>query len=195
MMVFGIMLDQALKLIASRLNGFINQRVDIDENIVEIASPVSPDGVMPVEANDKILIFVANISKDTLPYSRSCQTVKPGIIQSIEALYLNVHISIAANFHGNRYVEALSFLSMAIQCLHENPVLDRYIVPDIPVGLEKLILEIENTDLNEVSNLWGMLGGKYLPSIFYKVRMLTIRPEGTVARVHAASSPQTLVGN
>ncbi|WP_075187438.1 DUF4255 domain-containing protein [Teredinibacter haidensis] len=189
------MLDQALEIIAARLNGFISQRVDIDEDIVEIASPVSPDGVMPVEANDKILIFVANISKDTLPYSRSCQTVKSGIIQSTEALYLNIHISIAANFHGNRYVDALSFLSMSIQCLHENPVLDRFIIPDIPTQLEKLIIEIENTDLNEVSNLWGMLGGKYLPSIFYKVRMLTIKPEGTVARVHTASNPQALVGN
>lgn len=189
------MLDQALKIITSRLNGFINQHVDIDEDIVEMASPVSPDGVMPVEANDKILIFVANISKDTLPYSRSCQSVKSGIVPSIDALYLNVHISIAANFHGNRYIEALSFLSMAIQCLHENPVLDRFIVADMPAGLDKLILDIENTDLNEVSNLWGMLGGKYLPSIFYKVRMLIIQPEGVVARVHTASSPRTVVGN
>lgn len=189
------MLDKALILIAARLNDFIHKRVDLDESIVEVASPVSPDGVMPVEANDKVLLFVANISKDTLTKAQHYKTVQSGSVRHREPLHLNLYIYIAANFHPARYSEALYFLSLAIQCLQECPIIDRSVVADMPKGLDKLVLDIENTDLNEVSNLWGILGGKYLPSVFYKVRMLTLQTEGVVSRIHPASTPQPSLSN
>lgn len=189
------MLDKALTIIAGRLNGFIRKRADVDESVVELASPVSPDGVMPVEANDKLLLFVANIAKETLTHSHHYKLPEKSIVQRGAPLHLNLYIFVAANFHPNRYAEALSFLSMAMQCLQENPVIDRSLVGDMPAGLERLTVDIENTDLNAVSNLWGILGGKYLPSVFYKVRMLTVSTENIVGRVHAATAPERSVGH
>lgn len=188
------MLDKALSIIAAKVNAFIHKQADLDENIVEIASPVSPDGVMPVEANDKLLIFVANISKDSLTQNGHYKTLTSGSLKKRDPLHLNLYIFIAANFHPARYVEALSFLSMAVQCLQENAVIDRSVVADMPAGLDKLILDIVNTDLNEVSNLWSILGGKYLPSVFYKVRMLSISADSVLARVNPASAPESNIG-
>jgi len=49
--------------------------------------------------------------------------------------------------------------------------------PDLPPGIEQLTVEIENLTTTELSNLWGILGGRYLPSILYRFRMITIDAE------------------
>ena len=41
--------------------------------------------------------------------------------------------------------------------------------------LEKLTFEIFNVAMNELSHIWSGIGAKYLPSIIYKVRMLSIQ--------------------
>ncbi|WP_019605862.1 DUF4255 domain-containing protein [Teredinibacter turnerae] len=188
------MLDKALNLIATRLNAYILNRVDLDEDIVQLASPVSPDGVSPIEANDKILIFLANIAKDTLAHSTRYKTIEAGSLRVEEPLHLNFYLFVAANFHASRYGEALTFLSYAIQHFHENRVIDRRTVADLPPGLDRLIVDIQNTDINESTNLWGVLGGKYLPSVFYKVRLITLRSESVVSRINPASAPEPTFG-
>jgi len=189
------MLDTALKIISNQLEVYVRQRFDLEEKIVELASPVSPDGVVPVEANDKLLIFLANVTKDTLPANRQYSTVTPHSVRHTPPLNLNLHILVAANFRTAKYQDALALLSAAIRCFQATPVIDRSNYNDMPNDIEKLILDIENTDLNEASNLWGIMGGKYLPSIFYKVRMLTLHSDSVVERVTPASTPAGMLGN
>ena len=43
--------------------------------------------------------------------------------------------------------------------------------------LEKLTMEIFNLPINELSHIWSGIGAKYVPSIIYKIRMLTIQEE------------------
>lgn len=45
-------------------------------------------------------------------------------------------------------------------------------------GIEKLILEMINLNLEQMQQLWSMLGGKYHPSVVYKMRMITIDSTG-----------------
>lgn len=185
------MLDKALKLIAKRLKNHLNNRFDLEENVVELASPIAPDGVMPVEANDKLLVFLANVTKDTLPRTGGgYAAVAEGQFSKSQPLHLNLHIFVAANFRTQRYEDALAFLSAAILCIQEASIIDRSIEPDMPAEIDRLILEIENTDMNAASNLWGIMGGKYLPSVFYKVRMLCMDPSNVTSRILPASAPE-----
>lgn len=41
-------------------------------------------------------------------------------------------------------------------------------------GIERLTMEMVTLNLDQLQQLWSMLGGKYRPSILYKMRMLTI---------------------
>jgi len=41
-----------------------------------------------------------------------------------------------------------------------------------PTEIDKITVEIINLEFPVLSNIWSMLGGKYLPSIVYKFRML-----------------------
>ena len=45
----------------------------------------------------------------------------------------------------------------------------------MPSPLEKLTFEIFNLPINELSHIWSGIGAKYVPSIIYKVRMISIQ--------------------
>jgi hypothetical protein len=185
------MLDKALQLLADRLNQYLGQQFDLDEKIVQLGSPASPDGVMPIEASDRILVFLTNINKDTLP-GRGLDNFSAS--QQRSPLYLNLFVAVAANFRTSRYLEALNFLSHAILCFQQFPVIDHTNQANMPAGISKLILDIENTSLAEESNLWGILGGRYLPSILYKVRMLTVVDSSTIRQINTVGEPNYSVG-
>jgi uncharacterized membrane protein len=109
-------------------------------------------------------------------------------------LYLNLTIAVAANFRPARYVEGLKFLSQAVHCLHQTSVIDKTVSANMPSGISKLLIDIENTSLPEESNLWGILGGKYLPSVLYKVRMLTMDSNSIIGHESPVASPERMVG-
>ena len=52
--------------------------------------------------------------------------------------------------------------------------------------IDKLTMEITNIDLLEINYLMGTLGTKYLPSVFYKLRMIPFANDAMQAEVPAA---------
>jgi hypothetical protein len=49
--------------------------------------------------------------------------------------------------------------------------------PGLPAGVEKLVLDLNTLSFQDMNNLWGILGSKYLPSVMYKIRMISISEE------------------
>ncbi|MEM7488913.1 MAG: Pvc16 family protein, partial [Pseudomonadota bacterium] len=47
-------------------------------------------------------------------------------------------------------------------------------------GLSQLTVEIANLGAEDVAQIWGNMGGRYLPSVLYKVRSVVI--DGNVLR-------------
>lgn len=56
-----------------------------------------------------------------------------------------------------------------------------------PVGLEKLIFDYYNLNFEQLNHLWGVLGSPYLPSLYYKVRMVKIQRNITDAAPEISS--------
>jgi len=46
--------------------------------------------------------------------------------------------------------------------------------PELDPRIERLMLDIANLGIAELSNLWGVLSGKYVPSVLYRVRMVAV---------------------
>ena len=44
-------------------------------------------------------------------------------------------------------------------------------------------------------NLWSLLGGRYLPSMLYKVRMITVDANAVIGQVPIITNPQFITGN
>lgn len=51
------------------------------------------------------------------------------------------------------------------------------VVFEMPAGVEELIFDLNTLTMQDLNNMWGILGSKYLPSVMYKMRMITISEE------------------
>lgn len=178
---------------ASQLNQFMKRTYDLNEDIAVVSNLIEADGSVGPHANNKLVLLLTNIEKDTVPQSgRSGFRGGDGrAFVSSTPLYLNLYVMLAANFSGNNYAEALKFISIAISFFQRQSVFDHQSTPDLDRRIEKLILDIENLKIQDLSNLWGLLGGKYLPSVLYRVRMVTFSPDDIIAQLPVVNRPET----
>jgi hypothetical protein len=91
-----------------------------------------------------------------------------------QPVHLNLLVMFAANFGGSNYPEALKFLSSTVSFFQSRPLFNHQNAPDLDRRIDKLTLEIENLSLSDLSNLWGILSGKYMPSVLYRMRLVSI---------------------
>ena len=115
-------------------------------------------------------------------------------LELAEPIRLNLHILLTATLdpdddaHG--YAAALGRLSAVIGFLHAAEVMTRQSAPGLPEGIERLVFELLPMDQEGVATLWGALGGGYLPSVLYRVRMVAISSENILGR----SAPIVRIG-
>jgi hypothetical protein len=99
-------------------------------------------------------------------------------------------VMFAANFSGSNYPEALKFLSSTVAFFQGRPLFNHQNTPELDRRIDKLTLEIENLSVSDLSNLWGMLSGKYLPSVLYRMRMVNIDANQLTAQIPRVAQPE-----
>jgi hypothetical protein len=167
-------IDAAISHLAQQLNEYLRRRHGLDDDIVAVSNIVEPGGTAAPHTVNRLVICLANIEKDSmaqqgLPHP-AMQAGRLAVYG--KPLFLNLYVVVAATFGDKHYPEALVFLSSAIEFFQRHPVFDRQSTPGLDGRIEKLLVDIENLDTAALSNLWGMMGGRYLPSVYYKVRMV-----------------------
>ena len=80
--------------------------------------------------------------------------------------YLNIYIMVAAVFSSKRYLESIQILLDSISFLQQNSILK---LPDQGT----IMLEPITISMQELSNIWSILGGHYYPSILCKARIIS----------------------
>jgi hypothetical protein len=191
------MIDSAVSHIISQLNQFLRRNFDLTEDIVVISNIVEQDGTVASHIDNKLVVFLVNIEKDAVPHGqRNGNTVGGNrSVISYPPIYLNLYLMFAAHFSGNNYLEALKFISQTVSFFQRHPVFDHQNTPDLNRQIDKLVMEIENLDIKDLSTLWGSLSGKYLPSILYKVRMVAFDSGDVRTQVPTLKEPQSSVNH
>jgi hypothetical protein len=77
-----------------------------------------------------------------------------------------------AYFNSSNYLEALKFISGVIGFFQGKSIFTPDNTPMLTGDASKIVAEVVNIDFKELSNLWGAIGGKYLPSVVYRFRSL-----------------------
>ncbi|MEN0037344.1 MAG: DUF4255 domain-containing protein [Cellvibrio sp.] len=187
------MIQAALSHLANQLNAYLKRTNNLTEDIVVVSSLIESDGSAAPHTNNKLVLLLTNIEKDTVPQSVTSRAsgFDGRALVGSRSVHLNLSVILAANFSGSNYAEALKFISKAIAFFQMQPVFDKHSSPDLDSRIDKLVLDIENLNIQDLSNLWGLLGGKYLPSVYYRVRMVTINPDNVLAQVPLATRPQS----
>jgi hypothetical protein len=186
------MIDTAISHIANQLNQHLRASYDLAEDIVVVSNITEQDGTVGSHADNKLLLFLVNIEKDATAHSQSGGPTGRSDRANLgfPPVFLNLYLMFAGNFGGSNYMEALKFISNTISFFQRRPVFDHQVTPDLDPQIEKLTMQIENLDVRDLSNLWGVLSGKYLPSVLYKVRIIAYDSADVRTQVPTVRGPQ-----
>lgn len=114
------------------------------------------------------------ISRDPRSYLRPAPGSGADLLLKNPAVHLNLTLLFTSVQGGTGYGNALISIQKVIGFFQQRNVFDRSNTAEFPPGIEKLIVEMLSLNMEQLHQLWSMLGGKYYPSVAYKVRMVTI---------------------
>lgn len=185
------MINTVLFFLKDQLNNYLNRSFNAESSGLVVLSNLSTsEGGVADNTQDKVVIQLIRVEKDSLPYRDKVSSPSTGGVQSSQPIFLNLYVLVAANFSAKLYPEALTYLSAAIDFFQSNRSMDASSHSNLPRSLNKLSLEIENIGPHDLSSVWGMLGAKYMPSVIYKIRTVSLGGNQIGGRKNGISTPQ-----
>ena len=181
-----------LEQIQKRLNEFLWSAVPREGDWVILSDLVDPQGNPVPETQDKLVMFLAGIQRETAVSTYNPNVPVAGNRYAVVAppLYIDLFILFYANFSGKNYAEGLAAISRTIAFFQQNLWFTHDNLPDLDPRIDKLTFEMTNLDAVDLSYLMGLTGTKYLPTVYYKVRMIPFDSEAIQAEAPAVKGLQ-----
>lgn len=85
--------------------------------------------------------------------------------------YINLYVMVSAN--RNMYSKSLADISKVIEVFQKNNVLE-YVDNGEPKNNFTFRIELHSVPFDQLSYIWGLLGGKIMPSVLYKISVVKI---------------------
>lgn len=179
------MIDKALEFITTYINKELTLIFGLTDEKVVAGNLINLDGTLTDNIENKVVISLINIENETFAKNPGTYIQKgENQYSKIDPpVYLNLYLLFAANYTSTNYLESLKMLSASIAALQANSSFERSDFPDMDPSIDRLTMEIHNVPINELSHIWSGIGAKYVPSIIYKMRMLTIQRNQVQATV------------
>jgi hypothetical protein len=182
-----------LELIRQKLNEFFRNTDPKEDDWVILSNIVDHEGRVYEPAKDKVVMFLANIQHETIisTYNRTTPVKDDQYAVVAPPLYIDLYVLFFANFYDKNYTEGLGMISRTISFFQQNPWFTHNNLPGLDPVIDKLTFEFTNLEVTGLNYLMGLTGAKYLPSVFYKVRMIPFTSDAIQAQVPAAQGVQT----
>ena len=169
------MIFQVLQIIKEEVNSYFDGEAPVSlGNIGTIASGEDSD-----EESDIILTLI-NIDEETTLRNRPNYKIE-GTTVSYKNPKVNINLYLLFTANNRRYSESLKSISKIIEFFQGKKVFtqsnsnyDRDDVDMQGIGDFKLIAELYTPSFEQLSYVWGILGGKQYPSVMYKLRLLEL---------------------
>ncbi|KAA3624885.1 MAG: DUF4255 domain-containing protein [Bacteroidetes bacterium] len=162
------MIDFTVSFIANQLTEYLEKysnNVDVEGgNIAEIDGGIG----------EKVIITLVNIEEEhTLTNQKYTKKINNQLIKKEPPITLNLYFLIS--FGVKNYQNKLFQMTKTLEFFQINKLFTPNSHPDLKAqGIEKLVFKLFTMDMEQLNDLWGMLGGKFYPSLFYKVRLVEI---------------------
>lgn len=123
--------------------------------------------------NARAMLSLVNLEEDRIARNPEHVFRTPdGVAYRNPKILLNLYVLFSVTM--SNYTQGLQTLSYIIQCFQSNRVFEAGSYPLLDPSLEKLTLDLYTLNFEQINHLWSTLGGKYLPSVLYKVRVVGI---------------------
>lgn len=190
------MILDALNLLRSELQDYLANRQNDSSAMVELGSVAHG-------ADDKILLSLVNVEEEAAlrnssPYQRNA-TGGFDIVNPPVFLNLFVLVSVYTN-DLTSYGKALKRLSWVVQCFQQKTAFAVATAPgsgtydDESALRMRLSVDLYSLSFEKVSQLWTTLGGKQLPCVLYKVRLVEEQGPALVGQGPAISTIASRTG-
>ena len=171
------MIFETLSFLSSEVNKFLNLKLgsvtDARLKIGNISRALDESFSGPNSLGGKAILSLVNIEEDRIfRKQENFRKTATGTIYQSPPLYLNLYILFAVN--KSEYDDTLKWLAAIIQFFQHQHVFTQSSHPSLNPQIHKLVVELHSLNFEQINHLWGTLGGKYLPSVLYKVRQITL---------------------
>ena len=159
------MIKETVQHIENQLQGYLSLHSGkvSSQNIAQHENPEGSDML------EKIIITLINIEEEnTLKNNFPSRVQNNVIVKEKPVLFVNLFLLFSAKY--TVYDEALKYLGLVISFFQSNNRLTISTLDNTEV-----ICNLHNIGFENLNNLWTVLGGKYMPSVIYKVRMLAFQ--------------------
>ncbi len=189
------MIYDALEVLRSELNDYLKALPELNvsgASVVTMANVAKEDGTIDIPSNNLGLSLV-NIEEERTVRDVIPHRVNPD--NSIGHLNPEIRLNILVLFvaHFNDYKTGIQFISGLIRFFQRKSVFTLENSPTMPTGIQRLVAELQQLNFEQQNNLWASLGAKYLPSVLYKIRTISIQ-EGQVKDQQAPITTIKIVG-
>ncbi len=191
------MISDAVRLIADELGSYIalNPRASLPANQVQLYNIADLEQDQTGQFNDHVLLSLVNVEEEsTLKNARHFRknAVTGGIDYVEPPVNVNLYLLFSATYDSanvSSYEIALLRLSLVIEFFQSKRLFtvanspgssvanDPGIDPIDKINL-RLILEQYTLTFEQLNHLWGSLGGRQLPHVMFKGRLVKIQGEG-----------------
>jgi hypothetical protein len=185
------MIDNALKFVAAEVNRYVVRKINPQQD-PSITKLVVLGNITRAQDNDsapnpnnpvagKAVLSLVNIEEDRISKSpQNFVKVNDKVEYRNPKIFLNLYCLFAVA--NTSYDTALQHLSLIIQFFQHKNVLNHQnspaaSEPKLDPRIDKLVFDMISLNFEQVNHLWGTLGGKYLPSVLFKMRLVTIEDD------------------
>lgn len=187
------MINEALSLLKDELDDYlelVNSRPSTSESDVVLSNVSDQNGNWAIPPN-KIGMSLINVEEERIFKDQQYmhRNTAGDFEQYNPNIKLNLYVLFCAHYvnddAGTMYPEGLKQLSHVISFFQGKYVFTPDNSPAMDPAVQKLVVELYSYTFEQQYNFWAILGTKYLPSVLYKVRMLTYQEK----RVLNATQP------
>lgn len=169
------MIDQVLNALVGLLNDHIGN-TEPEVLLGNLSLIESSQQGTETNITDRVVVSVINIQEENIlrnnPSNRQIfdNMGLPRGVAKNPGIYLNIFLLIGAN--KEQYNIGLQRISQVISFFQANSIFTEAELPGLTDnGLDKIIFDLHSTSFEELNQLWGIMGGKYMPSVVYKMRL------------------------
>jgi hypothetical protein len=179
------LIRQGLEIVRREIQSFLDLKDSegIREVAVVCSNILGQDGKEAYTSNNSdgkdhhLVLTLVNIEeeKNLKPPHKIKEIAGEILTKQNPELHINLYVLFTA--FSSQYETSLGIISDIIGFFQGKPLFTHSNTPSLNPKIEKIIAELYTLTFEQQNYLWSVMGAKYIPSVLYKLRMLTIDEE------------------
>ena len=197
------MIHHALDFLREQLNTWLVSAIEYEmlddrvvlSNIVQSGS-LGDMGEPPELVADRILLSLIHVEEERIFKSQN-KTVVSGNTTQFREPTIKINLFILFASHFTDYFNGLEHLSETISFFQANNIFDPADYPSMKANgrnLDRMVIDLNTPSIDQNYEFWQSLGGKFLPSVMYKIRILFVQKNNVQAESPAIEEGLPILG-